>query len=70
MAKVKVEVIGAYVDEHGPGSIVSVDEKMADYLERIGYGKKIEVEVEKSPKAEPKERPIKKTTKKKPTKKD
>ncbi len=42
MAKVKVEVTGAYVDGQGPGSIVTVDEKVAEHLERNGYGKKVE----------------------------
>jgi hypothetical protein len=37
--KVRLEVTGAYVDGHGPGSIVSVDEKSAKQLESIGYGK-------------------------------
>lgn len=50
---VKVKVIGAYVNEHGPGSIVEVDDKTADYLERIGYGKK-QVETEEAPKESPK----------------
>lgn len=55
MAKFKVEVVGAYVDGHGPGSIVSVDEKSAKYLESIGYGKIIEdVEKPKEAQAEPK----------------
>lgn len=57
-----VKVIGAYVDGHGPGSIVSVDEKTANYLERIGYGEIVEVEEPKVEKAEakPKRKPKKK----------
>ena len=63
---VKVKVIGAYVDGHGPGSIVEVDEKTADYLERIGYGK---IQVEAEAKAEaPKESPKKSKPKAKPKK--
>ncbi|PAE24072.1 hypothetical protein [Bacillus sp. 7894-2] len=53
----KVKVIGAYVDGHGPGSIVEVNDKTAAYLERIGYGK-IQVETEqKEAKEEPKSKP-------------
>lgn len=51
---IKVEVIGAYVNEHGPGSIVEVDEKTANYLERIGYGKKLVETVKPEPKVKPK----------------
>lgn len=54
---VKVKVIGAYVDGHGPGSLIEVDEKSAKYLERVGYG---EIKKEE-PKADEK-----KTTKSKP----
>ena len=46
----KVKVTGAYVDGKGPGSTLSVDDKMADYLERLGYAKIIEVEEKKTPK--------------------
>jgi hypothetical protein len=60
MSKVKVKVVGAYVDGRGPGSIISVDEKSARYLESIGYGE-IQKDVEKpkekkaeAPKAETK----------------
>jgi hypothetical protein len=49
--KIKVEVVGAYVDGHGPGSIISVDEKSAKYLESIGYAKiQKDVEEVKQPK--------------------
>jgi hypothetical protein len=46
MAKVKVKVVGSYVDGHGPGSLISVDEKSAKYLESVGYGE-IQKDVEK-----------------------
>lgn len=49
MAKAKVEITGAYVDGHGPGSTIEVDQKTAEYLERLGYGK-IVVEAESSKK--------------------
>lgn len=58
MSKVKVKVVGAYVDGHGPGSILSVDGETANYLERIGYGEiqKAEDRVEK-PKEEKADEP-------------
>jgi hypothetical protein len=52
MAKVKVEVTGAFVDGKGPGSTLSIEEKSADHLEAIGYVKRL---VEEKPKAEPKQ---------------
>lgn len=41
MAKVKVEVTGAIVDGKFPGEQLEVEEKSADYLEKIGYVKKL-----------------------------
>lgn len=49
MAKVTIEVVGAVVDGHGPGEKVSVDEKSAAYLERIGYAKVVKEEPKKAP---------------------
>lgn len=59
---VNVKVIGAYVNGQGPGSIVSVDEKSAKYLERIGYGEIVEVEEPKvqAEESKPKRQPRKK----------
>lgn len=47
----KVKVIGAYVNGHGPGSLIDVDEKSAKYLERVGYG---EIKKVDEPKADEK----------------
>jgi hypothetical protein len=55
MSKAKVKVVGAYVDGHGPGSIISVDGEVANYLEKLGYGE-IQKDVEK-PKEEAKTEP-------------
>jgi hypothetical protein len=55
MSKVKVKVVGAFVDGHGPGSIISVDGEVANYLEKLGYGE-IQKDVEK-PKEEKAEAP-------------
>ena len=41
MANVKVEVTGAYVDGHKPGSTIEITKKSADYLESLGYVKKV-----------------------------
>ena len=41
MAKPKIEVVGAYVDGHGPGSIIEVEENSAKYLVEIGYAKPV-----------------------------
>lgn len=41
MAKVKVEVLNATVDGKGQGETLSIDEKSADHLERIGYVKRV-----------------------------
>jgi hypothetical protein len=41
MAKSKIEVVGAYVDGHGPGSIIEVEENSAKYLVEIGYAKPV-----------------------------
>ncbi len=67
----KVKVTGAYVNGHGPGTTIEVDEKSAKYLERVGYGEILKSTEE--PKAEKKadetteEKPKKKATKKKKT---
>lgn len=66
----KVKVTGAYVNGHGPGSTIEVDDKSAKYLERIGYGEiqktkeepKVEEKAEKKAEAPKKKR---KATKKK-----
>lgn len=52
MTKVKVKVVGAYVDGHAPGSTISIDKKSAEYLEKVGY---IRVLEEEKPKEQPKE---------------
>ena len=41
MAKLKVEVTGAYVDGHKPGSTIEIEKKSAEYLESLGYVKKV-----------------------------
>lgn len=56
MAKVKVEVTGAYVDGSAPGSVIEVEEKSAKYLEKVGYAKVIK---EPQPKSAPKKKPAK-----------
>lgn len=56
MAKVKVEVTGAYVDGSAPGSTIEIDKKSAKHLEAIGYVRKV------TEKAAPK-KPAKKATK-------
>lgn len=57
MAKVKVEVLDAFVDGKGKGEQISVEEKSADHLEKIGYVKRI---AEGKPKTTPKKQPTKK----------
>jgi hypothetical protein len=44
VAKSKIEVVGAYVDGHGPGSIIEVEENSAKYLVEIGYAKLVKKE--------------------------
>jgi hypothetical protein len=44
VAKSKIEVVGAYVDGHGPGSIIEVEENSAKYLVEIGYAKPVKKE--------------------------
>lgn len=44
MAKSKIEVVGAYVDGHGPGSIIEVEENSAKYLVEIGYANPVKKE--------------------------
>jgi len=41
MAKVKVEVLDAVVDGHKKGAQIDIEEKSANYLEKIGYVKKV-----------------------------
>lgn len=41
MAKVKVRVLNATVDKHGPGSEIMVEEKSAKHLENIGYVERV-----------------------------
>lgn len=41
MAKTKVKVIGAYVDGSAPGTVISVEEKSANHLVKIGYAEKV-----------------------------
>jgi hypothetical protein len=69
MAKIKVEVLGAYVDGQGPGSIVSVDEKSAMQLKSIGYVKIVEepkkAEDSTESKAKAEDSPKKKSSKRK-----
>lgn len=43
MAKVKVKVLNAVVDGHKKGAVISIEEKSAIHLEKIGY-----VEIQKS----------------------
>lgn len=57
MAKVKIEVVGAYIDGHAPGSKIDVEEKSANHLERIGYAKIVKGE----PKPSPRKKALKKT---------
>lgn len=54
MAKVKVEVTGAYVDGNAPGATINIEDKSAKYLESVGYVKKVEENPKAEPKAEPK----------------
>lgn len=66
----KVKVTGAYVNGHGPGTTIEVDEKSAKYLERVGYGEILksteEPKAEKTAdKTEEEPKPKKKATKKK-----
>lgn len=35
--KVKVRVLNATVDGHGPGEVISIDERSVDHLESIRY---------------------------------
>ncbi|MBM7600431.1 hypothetical protein JOC34_002822 [Virgibacillus halotolerans] len=63
MAKIKVEVTGAIVDGHAPGSTISVEGKSAEYLEGIGY-----VRILPKPKPANKESAPKAPAKKKPAK--
>lgn len=39
MAKINVEVVGAYVDGKAPGSTLSIEEKSANHLKSLGYVK-------------------------------
>ncbi len=41
MPKVKVEILDAVVDGKGKGEQISIEEKSADYLESIGYVKRL-----------------------------
>jgi hypothetical protein len=61
MAKSKIEVVGAYVDGHGPGSIIEVEENSARYLVEIGYAKP--VTTSKATKEGKTEEPAKKASK-------
>lgn len=44
MAKIKVEVLGAYVDGNAPGSTIEIDERSAKHFESIGYVRVIKAE--------------------------
>lgn len=61
----KVRVTGAYVDGHGPGSTLSVNEKTADYLVKNGYGEIVEEPKVEKAKEEPKDEPKSKRRKSK-----
>lgn len=64
----KVKVTGAYVNGHGPGTTIEVDEKSAKYLERVGYGEILKsTEEPKAEKTADETKPKKKATKKKKT---
>jgi hypothetical protein len=63
MTKVKVKVVGAYVDGHAPGSTISIDKKSAEYLEKVGYIRVLEEEKPKEqPKPKEEEKPVPKKT--------
>jgi hypothetical protein len=59
LSKVTVKVLGAYVDGHGPGSEVSIDERTAEHLVKIGYVKRVEAKVQ--PKSDDKPKKPKQT---------
>lgn len=59
MAKIKIEVVGAYVDGHAPGSVIEVEEKSAKQLERVGYAKVVKEAPKAAPKPTPKAAPKK-----------
>lgn len=60
MAKAKIEVLGAVIDGHTKGSTLEVEEKSADYLEKIGYARKLKAAEKPKEKAKPKSAPKKK----------
>jgi len=39
MGKVKIEVVGAFIDGNAPGSTIEIDEMSAVQFERIGYAR-------------------------------
>lgn len=49
MAKVKIEVTGAYIDGNAPGTQIDVEEKSAIHLEKIGYAKIVKETPKKAP---------------------
>jgi hypothetical protein len=63
MAKVKVKVVGAYVDGHAPGSTISIEAKSAEQLEKIGYIRVLQAEAKPEPTPEPRKAPAKKKNK-------
>jgi hypothetical protein len=63
LSKVKVRVIGAYVDGYAPGNDIELDEKSAAHLEKIGYVKRVEAK-----KQEPKKQVAEPESKSKPKK--
>ncbi len=42
MAKKKIEVLDAVIDEHVQGDVIEVDEKSAEMFVRNGYAKSVE----------------------------
>ena len=40
-SRIEVEVLDAVVDGKGQGEKIQIDEKSADYLEQIGYVKRV-----------------------------
>ena len=53
----KIKVLEAVVNGHGFGSILTVTDKEADYLEKIGYAERVVEQEKPQPKAAPKQKP-------------